>query len=216
MNKEFQHIVYIIGFSAQLLFGLRVALQWIFSERRKQAVSPVAFWLLSLAGSLLFLIYGLMRKDWVIIGGQSISFYIYVKNLQLKNFWQMINPWWQKIMLSMPVLVSLFYLYSYPGSLSIFKNNIPVYLLITGFTGQFLMSTRFIYQVFRSVRTGESIFPVTFWLMSLAGTLLLLIYAYFRKDPVLILAQSLSIIPYSRNLYFAGKSSEKKVNEVIH
>ena len=41
-----------IGFTGQLLFMGRFLVQWIVSERKKRSVIPVAFWYLSLAGSL--------------------------------------------------------------------------------------------------------------------------------------------------------------------
>ena len=42
-----------VGFAGQALFFSRFAVQWIASERRKQSHVPVAFWWLSLLGSLI-------------------------------------------------------------------------------------------------------------------------------------------------------------------
>lgn len=215
MKVQINSLIYVFGFTAQILFASRMVLQWLLSEKRKQSVSPVSFWVLSLAGSLLFLFYGLMREDWVIIAGQSISFYIYVKNLQLKQYWQYLNPVLQRLTLSMPVLVIILFSLSFNGKLWSFQSGVPVYWLAAGFLGQFLMSARFVYQLFLSVRAGQSIMPSAFWLMSLSGSLLLLAYAFFRQDPVLLVAQSFSLIPYARNLYFSGKSARPKPDEVI-
>jgi lipid-A-disaccharide synthase-like uncharacterized protein len=208
MRTKTDLIIYSIGFAAQILFGSRIVLQWLLSEKKRQSTSPVGFWVLSLAGSLLFLFYGLMREDWVIIAGQSISFYVYVKNLQLKQYWQYLNPVLQKLILFMPVLVIVLFFGSYHGRLWPFQGGAPAYLLVVGFAGQFLMSARFVYQLFQSVRTGQSVMPSAFWFMSLSGSMLLLVYAGFRKDPVLFIAQSFSLIPYARNLYFSAKADD--------
>ena len=210
MQAKINSIVYLLGFLAQTLFGLRIVLQWFLSEKRKESVSPLGFWVLSLAGSLLFLFYGLMREDWVIIIGQTISYYIYVKNLQLKQYWQYFSPLLKSLTLSVPVLVIILYAASLNCKLWSLPGDVPKYVLVIGFAGQFLMSVRFVYQLFHSVRAGQSILPSAFWLMSLSGSLMLLVYAIFRKDPVLLIAQSLTLIPYSRNLYFSGKSFRPK------
>ena len=44
---------------------------------------PVAFWWLSTIGGLMTLIYGIMRRDAVIIMGQTLSVFIYARNLML-------------------------------------------------------------------------------------------------------------------------------------
>jgi lipid-A-disaccharide synthase-like uncharacterized protein len=80
-------LIYGLGFFAQSLFGARTIIQWIKSEREGGVVSPTLFWIFSICGSFLFLIYGVLRNDFVILFGQTISFYIYIRNLQLKGFW---------------------------------------------------------------------------------------------------------------------------------
>lgn len=73
----------ILGLSGQLLFSLRFLVQWIVSERRKESVIPLAFWYLSLGGSLILLLYAIYRQDLVFILGQSTGSFIYVRNLML-------------------------------------------------------------------------------------------------------------------------------------
>ncbi len=73
----------IVGLSGQLLFSLRFLVQWIVSERRKESVIPVAFWYLSLGGSLILLAYAIYRQDLVFILGQSTGSFIYMRNLML-------------------------------------------------------------------------------------------------------------------------------------
>ena len=72
-----------IGFFAQFLFSMRFLVQWIASERAKKSVIPVAFWYLSISGSLLLLAYAIHREDPVFILGQSMGVFIYLRNLTL-------------------------------------------------------------------------------------------------------------------------------------
>ncbi|MCX7636681.1 MAG: lipid-A-disaccharide synthase N-terminal domain-containing protein [Cyclobacteriaceae bacterium] len=204
MSTRYDFVALIIGFAAQLFFGLRILFQWIASEREKIVVSPLSFWIFSLAGSSLFLLYGLLKNDWVIIGGQSISFYIYVKNLQLKNQHQRIALGFQILVIAFPAMIITAFFVNGGKLNSSFLDN-PGALLAIGFLGQFLMSARFFYQVYYAVEKGQALLPGGFWVMSLGGSLLLLVYAYVRADLVLLTAQLLSVLPYSRNLYFIIK-----------
>ncbi len=71
-----------LGFVAQLMFSMRFILQWIASERAGRSVVPVAFWLFSVVGGALLLVYALYRKDPVFIAGQAMGLLIYLRNLQ--------------------------------------------------------------------------------------------------------------------------------------
>ncbi|MCP8939897.1 lipid-A-disaccharide synthase N-terminal domain-containing protein [Alsobacter sp. SYSU M60028] len=71
------------GILAQLLFTARFLVQWIASERAGRSVIPMAFWMFSMAGGLMTLVYGLVRREPVIIMGQLLSVVIYVRNVML-------------------------------------------------------------------------------------------------------------------------------------
>jgi lipid-A-disaccharide synthase-like uncharacterized protein len=71
------------GVLAQLVFTARFLVQWIASEQAGRSVVPVAFWILSMAGGLMTLAYGIARHEAVIIMGQVLSIVIYVRNLML-------------------------------------------------------------------------------------------------------------------------------------
>jgi lipid-A-disaccharide synthase-like uncharacterized protein len=73
----------VFGILAQLIFGSRFILQWIASERAGQSVMPLSFWFLSIAGGLMTLVYGFVRREPVIIIGQGLSTGIYLRNLAL-------------------------------------------------------------------------------------------------------------------------------------
>lgn len=73
----------ILGFCGQALFASRFIIQWIASERRKRSHIPVQFWWLSLGGGVIVTIYGLLRRDPVIIFGQAPGLIVYARNLVL-------------------------------------------------------------------------------------------------------------------------------------
>lgn len=86
--------------------------------------------------------------------------------------------------------------------------------LILGFFAQALFASRFIVQWIASERAGESIVPEVFWLISLAGSTLLLLYAIHKLDPVFILGQASGLLIYFRNMHLiqrkrkCGKNSQ--------
>ena len=71
----------LLGFVAQALFTMRFLVQWIASERAGHSVIPVAFWIFSIGGGLLLLVYALYRKDAVFIAGQAFGVFVYLRNL---------------------------------------------------------------------------------------------------------------------------------------
>ena len=73
----------IIGFTGQAIFTARFLAQWVASERKKDSVVPIAFWWLSLFGGMTLLCYAVHKEDPVIIVGQSMGVFIYVRNLML-------------------------------------------------------------------------------------------------------------------------------------
>ena len=61
----------VFGLVAQLLFTARFLVQWLVSEKLGKSVVPVAFWFLSMGGGIMLLIYGLVRREPIIILGQG-------------------------------------------------------------------------------------------------------------------------------------------------
>ena len=71
----------VIGFLGQAFFSMRFLVQWIFSERRRKSIVPVAFWYFSLFGGATLLAYAIYREDPVFILGQGAGLLIYSRNL---------------------------------------------------------------------------------------------------------------------------------------
>lgn len=202
--------IYIIGFIAQGLFSARLLLQWILSEKAKKVVSPAIFWKLSILASFMLFVYGWIRDDFAIILGQIFTYYIYIWNLNIKGGWKKINVCLRYILLSMPVCAVGYMLldWGYHYTRLFCNEDIPMWLLVYGSAGQMVFTLRFVYQWLYSSRRGESVLPRGFWLISLAGSTLIVSYAVYRLDPVLVLGQSTGIFVYIRNLFILKKSQK--------
>ena len=74
--------------------------------------------------------------------------------------------------------------------------------VLLGFIAQAMFTMRFLVQWLASERAGHSIIPLGFWIFSIAGGLLLFVYALYRKDPVFIAGQGFGVFVYLRNLQF--------------
>ncbi len=72
----------VIGWVGNLTFFSRFIVQWYATEKSKQVVVPVAFWWLSLAGTLLLFSYALFyESDSVFIFAYAFNWIPYVRNL---------------------------------------------------------------------------------------------------------------------------------------
>jgi lipid-A-disaccharide synthase-like uncharacterized protein len=206
-----QYLIFSIGFLAQILFSARQLTQWIASEKAGRILSPLLFWQLSILASFLLMVYGILRNDLVIILGQITTYGIYIRNLYYYDFWK-------KIPLSV-----CFLLFVFPGlaicwvftgeTYNIYKlftnREISSILMIWGVIGQCVFTFRFIYQWIYSEKRKQSILPIGFWIISITGSIMVLSYAIFRKDPVLFVGQLFGLIVYSRNIFLGLRQGQK-------
>lgn len=89
--------------------------------------------------------------------------------------------------------------------------NYNLVWLAIGFAGQALFSARFLIQWLTTEKHKRSVIPVAFWYFSIAGGVVLLLYAIHRRDPVFIVGQAAGIFIYSRNLYFIHKEAKSGI-----
>src|SRR5437870_5251135 len=75
----------IIGWLGNAIFFSRFFVQWYATEKKKQVVIPVAFWWLSLLGSLLLLVYSLSKRDSVFIFAYVFTWIPYIRNLMIHH-----------------------------------------------------------------------------------------------------------------------------------
>lgn len=201
-------IIYSIGFLAQILFSSRLIIQWITSEKQKRVITPTLFWTLSLIASVLLFVYGYLRYDFSIMLGQSLTYYIYIRNLQLQKQWQKFPKIAQWFLFIFPALIVIYYFNNNKIDTDLlFKNeDIPLWLLALGIVAQVIFTLRFIYQWLYSERKKSSTLPFGFWFLSLIGSILILSYAVIRRDFVLLLGHGLGSIIYARNIYLIRKA----------
>ncbi|QED38238.1 lauroyl acyltransferase [Antarcticibacterium arcticum] len=196
-------LIYSIGFLAQLFFAGRLITQWLLSERSKKVETPSLFWKLSLLGSILMFMYGYFREDVAIMLGQVIIYIVYIRNLQLQNKWTGENSFLKFIYIGVPLLIGSYLIFISKLDLSylVSSENIASWLIWFGILGQVVFNTRFFYQWLYSEKKKESTLPFGFWVLSLAGALLILAYGLLRNDPVLIASHCFGGIVYIRNIF---------------
>ncbi len=203
-------MIYLLGFISQALFFMRTLLQWVLSERAKKVLSPTIYWILSIIASYLFCIYGWFRNDFAIILGQIISYYIYIWNLNETGVWKKINVMFKAILILTPICAVGFVLKNGHYFVDNFLTNskIPLWLLIFGSFGQLIFTLRFVYQWIYSMKRNESLLSIGFWIISLMGSGIIVIYGIIRVDPILVLGQSVGFIAYTRNIAIYRKEQE--------
>ncbi len=198
--------IFAIGIIAQILFSLRLLIQWWQTEKAQRIQTPTIFWILSLVASFLLIVYGVLRKDIVIVGGQLISYYIYIRNLQIKQSWQQIPPFVRHLFVVMPMIAMFYLIYFNQLNGIIHNDEIPRNVLIWGSAGQAIFTLRFVYQWFASEKQKKSVLPISFWFISLVGSIMIISYGVLRKDLVLIIGQLFGLVIYLRNIMIYYKN----------
>jgi lipid-A-disaccharide synthase-like uncharacterized protein len=81
-----------------------------------------------------------------------------------------------------------------------FSSPAIVFWISIGLLGQLLFTGRMLVQWIASERQGKSVVPPLFWWMSLIGSLLLLAYFLWRRDPIGLLGQAFGSFVYLKNI----------------
>lgn len=71
------------GLFGQAAFFSRFLVQWVASERAGESYVPLAFWYLSLLGSVVLLAYAVHRREPIFALGYLPNFVVYTRNLVL-------------------------------------------------------------------------------------------------------------------------------------
>jgi lipid-A-disaccharide synthase-like uncharacterized protein len=203
--------VYLLGFVSQGLFAIRLVIQWWLSEKEGKVVSPVIYWHLTLIATYLFILYGILQHDLVIILGMALSYVISVRNLQLDGSWTEMHFSLRWAAVVIPTLTIL-YLF-YPGTGIVYGSGMESFFepfFLSGAVGQLLLNFRFVYQWYYAEKLKISILPVGFWYITAVGSIMVVAYALDRFDPVLLFAQGLGLVASLRNIQLHFKT--KAVN----
>ena len=201
--------VYALGFLSQGLFAARLLIQWYLSEKEGRIVSPVIYWHITLVATWLFILYGILQNDFVIILGMAISYIISVRNLQLEGSWDTMPAGLRAAAMVVPFITISWILV--PGSsfaMNFDSREFLQLVFLSGATGQMLLNLRFIYQWYYAEKMKTSVLPLGFWIMTAVGSILVVIYAIGRFDPVLIFAQGLGLLASVRNIQLHFKTRE--------
>lgn len=79
--------------------------------------------------------------------------------------------------------------------------------VIFGFLAQFIFFLRFAVQWWASEKEKKSVIPISFWYLSIVGSVMILVYAIKREDIVFITAQFLALFIYARNIMLRKKEN---------
>jgi lipid-A-disaccharide synthase-like uncharacterized protein len=83
-NLTFNEFLWVsFGTLGQLVFFSRWIIQWLYSEKYKISIIPVAFWWCSLFGGVITLIYANHIESFPFMLAQGIGIIVYLRNLIL-------------------------------------------------------------------------------------------------------------------------------------
>jgi len=201
--------IWALGFLSQGLFAARLIIQWMLSEKEGRVVSPLIYWQLSVVASYLFIIYGVLQNDFVIILGQALSYIIAIRNLQLDGYWNRMSSLFRISAIVAPIATLGLMFHPIAGVETTFRLSDFLHpIFLTGGLGQMLLNIRFLYQWYYAEKTKTSDLPLGFWTMTAAGSVMVVIYAVDRFDPVLLAAQGLGLVASLRNIQLHYKTKE--------
>ncbi|MBQ1751705.1 MAG: lipid-A-disaccharide synthase N-terminal domain-containing protein [Bacteroidales bacterium] len=203
--------VYLLGLAGMAIYGVRIVVQWYLSEKAHEVVSPGIYWVMSSIGAIVLYIYGWLRKDFSIIFGESIGYYIYMWNIAIMGLYKNTPRWVFVAQALFPVLIIGLMLRDLPAFTHDFLMNdkVPPGLLALGMLGQFTYEIRGVYQLVYSMKRKESILPLGHWILAVAGSLMIIAYGLIRHDWVLVIGQ-FAIVFSIRNIMISLSSSKRK------
>ena len=193
--------VYLLGLAGMGIYGSRILIQWYMSEKSQKVESPGIYWVLSSIGAVVLYIYGWLRKDFSIIFGESVGYYIYMWNIGIMGLYKRVPRWIIVIQALFPLGILALIVRDIPTFVDTFLKNeeVPMNLLIFGVLGQFTYEIRSIYQLVYSYRRHRSILPLGHWVLAVIGSSMIIAYGLVRHDWVLVIGQ-FSIVFSIRNL----------------
>lgn len=80
-NKDVSSFLLIWGSVGQVIFTFRFIYQWIYSEKEKESVLPLGFWIISTIGSLMIFAYSIFRLDPVLFLAHILGLFMYLRNI---------------------------------------------------------------------------------------------------------------------------------------
>ena len=206
--------VYLIGFAGMGIYGLRILIQWYLSERSRQVESPGIYWVLSSIGAIILYVYGWLRKDFSIIFGESVGYYIYMWNIGVMGLYKKVPRILIVLQAVFPLVILALIVRDIPTFADTFLHNkdVPLWLLLFGVLAQFTYEVRSVYQLIYSYKRHQSVLPMGHWIIAVIGSAMIITYGIIRHDWVLAIGQ-FSIFFSIRNLMLSISSTKRKAEE---
>ena len=205
--------VYLLGLAGMAIYGTRIVVQWYLSEKSQKVESPGIYWVMSSIGAIVLYIYGWLRKDFSIIFGESLSYYIYMWNISIMGMYKRVPRFVIVMQALFPVAILALISRDFHTFAESFLYNeaVPPKLLWFGVAGQFTYEIRSVYQLVYSMRRKESVLPLGHWVLAVAGSFMIIAYGIIRHDWVLVIGQ-FAVFFSIRNImiYFAAKKRKKE------
>ena len=205
--------VYLLGLAGMGIYGTRIVVQWYMSERSHRVETPEIYWVMSSIGAVVLYIYGWLRRDFSIIFGESLSYYIYMWNMSIMGLYKKVPKVVIVVQALFPVVILALISHDLPTFVDSFLHNkdVPPKLLWFGIAGQFTYEIRSVYQLVYSMRRKESVLPLGHWLLAVAGSVMIIAYGLIRHDWVLVIGQ-FAVFFSIRNImiYFSYKRKQRK------
>ena len=204
--------VYLLGLAGMGVYGSRIVVQWYLSEKNHRVESPGIYWVLSSLGAVILYIYGWLRKDFSIIFGECLGYYIYMWNIGIMGLYKKVPKIVIVLQALFPVVILALISQDFHTFVDSFLHNedVPPKLLWFGIAGQFTFEIRSAYQLVYSMRKKESVLPLGHWILAVVGSLMIITYGVIRHDWVLVIGQ-FSIFFSIRNImiWFDQRRREK-------
>ena len=193
------------------IYGTRIIIQWYKSERSHRVESPAVYWVLASIGAVILYVYGWLRKDFSIIFGESVSYYIYMWNIKVMGLYKKVPKWVIWVQALFPVAIIGLMMRDIPEFVSTFLRNedVPPELLLFGVLAQFTYEIRSLYQLIYCYKKKESILPLGHWILAVVGSAMIITYGLIRHDWVLVIGQ-FSILFSIRNLMICISQEKRK------
>jgi len=197
-------LYYVLGFLPSLFFSLRFLIQWVQSERLKTSYVDAIFWRLSITGNIIAFAHYFIQLQFVFMLAQAINAFIAWRNLNLMK-----KPLSTRFTLALfggfiALVCTLFF--AQTGS-ALYSKNISGFWHLLGSIGALVFASRFWIQWYDAETRGKSALGTPFWVLSILGGALTLIYSLKMGDVVSIVNYTFPMIPYTRNLMLLRKKA---------